>query len=156
MHYLVTNVLQLSLVCFPILIESAETSGQCWRWSHSDRFIFEQTALLSVNLNWCLSDCRVCSCFERNVLSWKSRCFQVVVRRLMRCVRANKHTIFRKYRPPQLHLAPHITLHTIDYTPPPLLNRNTNYCNIPPSSNYTTITLTAYTITPNPLPTSLS
>ena len=93
---------------------------------------------------------------ERNVRSWKSRCFQVVVRRLMRCARANKHTIFHKYRPPQLHLAPHITLHTIDYTLLPLFNLNTNYCNIPPSSNYTTITLTAYTITPNPLPISLS
>ena len=155
MHYLVPDVLQLSL-CFPILIESAETSGQCWRrnafrqiYFWTDRFIVGKSELMFIRLQSVLL-------LERNVLSLKSRCFQVVVRRLMRCARANKHTIFHKYRPPQLHLAPHITLHTIDYTPPPLLNLNTNYCNIPPSSNYTTITLTAYTITPNPLPTSPS
>ena len=154
MHYPVPNVLQLLLVCFPILIESAETSGHCWRrnafrqiYFRPDSSIVGKSELMFIRLQSVLL-------LERNVLSWKSRCFQVVVRRLMRCARANKHTIFHKYRPPQLHLAPHITLHTIDYTPPPLLN--TNYCNIPPSSNYTTINLTAYTITPNPLPTSPS
>ena len=124
--------------------------------THSDRFIFWTDSSIVGKSELMFIRLQSVLLLERNVLSWKSRCFQVVVRRLMRCARANKHTIFHKYRPPQLQLAPHITLHTIDYTPPPLLNLNTNYCNIPPSSNYTTITLIAYTITPNTLPTSPS